>query len=169
MRGRRPNPKLAKIHRTYSIDEAAKLFGVHRNTVRLWIKRGLPCIDSHRPTLISGQHLADFVRVRRSQNKRPCQAGEIYCMRCREPRQPANQQAVYRPLTAATGNLIGLCPTCSSRMFRRVSFSNLALVSGPLRITFSDPQEHIDESPQASVNSDFNEVAPNHDNTQRPQ
>ena len=169
MRSRRPNPKLAKIHRTYTIDEAAKLFGVHPNTVRQWLKRGLPCIDTQRPTLIRGQCLADFVRMRRNQNKRPCQAGEIYCVRCRETRQPVNLEAVYSPLTPTQGNLIGLCPDCSSRMFRRVSFSKLVLISGPLRVTLPHAQDHIVESPNPSENSDFKQAAPNHDKTQRPQ
>jgi hypothetical protein len=35
---RHPNPRLAKIHRNYTVEEVANVFGVHRNTVRQWIK-----------------------------------------------------------------------------------------------------------------------------------
>ena len=45
MGARRPNPKLAKIHRTYTVEEVARLYDVHRNTVRQWIKDGLPSMD----------------------------------------------------------------------------------------------------------------------------
>jgi hypothetical protein len=46
---RRPNPRLAKIHRSYTVEESATLFGVHRNTVREWVRRGLPTSDRKRP------------------------------------------------------------------------------------------------------------------------
>lgn len=169
MAGRHPNPKLAKIHRTYTVEEAAALCGVHRNTVRQWIKRGLPCLDDDRPTLILGEQLAAFLRVMRTRNKRPCQPGLIFCMRCREPRAPAQQQALYSPLTATQGNLIGICPVCSSRMYRRISVSKLLADGGPLRIAMPQAQEHIDENPQLSVNSDFKQEPSNHENAQRPQ
>ena len=152
----RPNPKLAKIHRTYTVDDVAKLHGVHRNTVRAWIKRGLPTIDAKRPVLIHGQDLANFLRARRMANKRPCKPGEIYCMRCRQPRQPARQQVLYRPHTPTQGSLIGQCPVCSSRMFRRASFSKLVQAAGGLQITLANDASHIAESPQPIANSDFN-------------
>ena len=44
----RPNPRLAKIHRSYTVDEIATLYGVHRNTVRAWIARGLATVDQRR-------------------------------------------------------------------------------------------------------------------------
>ena len=54
MSKRHPNPRLAKIHRNYTVEEVASLFGVHRNTVREWVKRGLPTSDDQRPMLILG-------------------------------------------------------------------------------------------------------------------
>jgi hypothetical protein len=39
---RLPNPRRAKIHRNYTVAEIATLYTVHRNTVREWIKHGLP-------------------------------------------------------------------------------------------------------------------------------
>jgi excisionase family DNA binding protein len=59
---RRPNPRLIKIHRSYSIDEAARLLHAHKNTIRSWIKQGLPIIDRRRPTLIHGADLSAFLK-----------------------------------------------------------------------------------------------------------
>ena len=41
MRKRHPNPRLVKIHRNYTVEEIATLFGIHKNTVRDWVKAGL--------------------------------------------------------------------------------------------------------------------------------
>ncbi|MGE0484834.1 MAG: hypothetical protein AB7Q81_11900 [Gammaproteobacteria bacterium] len=48
MRKRRPNPRLAKLHRSYTEEEVARLFDIHRNTVRACIKQGLSVIDTRR-------------------------------------------------------------------------------------------------------------------------
>lgn len=54
-----------KIHPSYTVDEAARLFGVHKNTVRAWRKSGLQTIDDRRPILVLGRHLAKFLHDRR--------------------------------------------------------------------------------------------------------
>ena len=95
MSKRHSNPRLAKIHRNYTVEEAAVVFGVHRNTVRAWIKRGLPTTDSRRPILILGADLRAFLSARRMKNKRTCQPEEMYCMRCRAPRAPAGNMPDY--------------------------------------------------------------------------
>lgn len=64
MKKRHPNPRLVKIHRSYTIEEIAKLFGVHKNTVRHWMKNGLTATDDKRPMLILGRVLAAFLQTR---------------------------------------------------------------------------------------------------------
>ena len=39
---KRLNPRRVKVHRNYTVEEVAKLFQVHKNTVRDWLKVGLP-------------------------------------------------------------------------------------------------------------------------------
>jgi excisionase family DNA binding protein len=163
----RANPRLAKIHRNYTVEEIATLYGVHRNTVRQWIKAGLPVVDQRRPVLVLGAALADFLRKRRTVNKRPCRPGEIYCVRCREPRLPAGGDVRYHPITPTQGNLVGLCPSCSAGLFRRVSAANLGQFDGVLRITLPPAGEHISKSTQPSVDSDFKQDDQDHANAQR--
>lgn len=154
MAQRLPNPRLAKTHRSYTVEEVARLFGVHRNTVRHWIKQGLPVCDDRRPTLILGKPLADFLTRRRLANKRPCKPGEMYCVRCRSPQAPALGMADYQPLTATGGNLIGLCSRCEGTMYRRVNIHHLSAARGGLEVRFTQGREHIAESSAPSLNCD---------------
>ena len=135
MSTRRPNHRLVKIHRTYSVEEVANLFGAHRNTVRQWIKIGLPVIDQRRPTLVQGQALSNFLQARRLKNKQTCKPGEIYCVRCRAPRNPAGDIADYQALTDTLGNLTGICPVCDAMIYRRVNSTRLEQVRGKLQVT----------------------------------
>ena len=155
MSKRHPNPRLAKIHRNYTVEEVADLFCVHRNTVREWVKRGLPTSDDRRPLLILGRDLMAYLQAKRVKNKQTCQPGQIYCVRCRAPKSPDGEMAEYVPLTPTLGNLIGICPSCSSMMYRRVNLTKLTEVSANLDLTLPQAHLHIRESPNPSVNSDL--------------
>jgi excisionase family DNA binding protein len=160
----RANPGLAKIHRSYTVEEIATLYGVHRNTVRQWIKAGLRVVDDRRPVLVLGAALAGYLRNRRALNKRPCRPGEIYCVRCREPRAPAGGLVRYHPLTPTRGSLVGTCPACAVGLYRSVSVADLGRFAGLLRITLPLAGEHIGKTFQPSVNSDLTQDAPDHAN-----
>lgn len=152
---RLPNPRLVKIHRNYTVEEVGRLLGVHKNTVREWLRNGLPALTDQRPLLILGHELVAYLNHRRCANKRPCQPGEIYCVCCREPQKPAGGMADYEPLTTTGGNLIGICPGCDRLIYRRVNRARLHLVKGGLTVTLAKAREHIDESGQLSVNCDL--------------
>lgn len=129
---RRLNPRRVKVHRSYTVEEAAKLFGVHKNTVWHWLKEGLPKVDGRRPILILGRQLAGFLHARRERIRQRCGAGQFYCFRCRAPMKPADGAADYLPLTVNSGNLRGFCAHCGTRMYRRVSLPKLAAVADNL-------------------------------------
>ena len=96
--------------------------------------------------LIHGSELVTFLQARRLKNKRQCQPGEIYCVRCRAPRNPDGDMADYQPITTTLGNLIGICPSCESIMYRRVNPAKLEQIRGKLDITMPQALPHIDES-----------------------
>jgi hypothetical protein len=155
MRKRHPNHRLVKIHRSYTVEEIAKLFGIHKNTVRGWVKVGLTTVDDKRPMLILGHGLAAFLQARRLKNKRTCKPGELYCVRCRVPKFPAGDMADYEPVTEKIGNLIAICPDCHSIINRRVSLAKIEEVCGKMDITFPQAMRHIVESTKPTVNSDL--------------
>lgn len=152
---RSPNPRLAKIHRSYAVEEVASLYRVHRNTVREWLKQGLKSIDDRRPLLVLGSELQRFLIARRSKNKRPCRPGEIYCVRCRLPHKPAGDMVDFKQLTAIVLNAVALCPVCGSLMFRRVRVDRVHAVFPSAASAAPQGGRHIGESLPGSVNSDF--------------
>ena len=155
MKKRHPNPRLVKIHRSYTIEDIAKLFRIHKNTVRHWLKDGLAAIDAKRPILILGRVLAAFLQARRVKNKRTCKAGELYCVRCRAPKSPAGGMAEYSPITSKFGRLAAICPDCESIMNRNVSIARIGEFRGKMDISFPEAPPRISERTQASVNSDL--------------
>lgn len=163
---RHPNPRLVKIHRNYTVEDITHLLGVHKNTVREWIKRGLPTIDDKRPKLILGGDLSAFLQARRVKNKRPCKPNQMYCLRCRSPKIPAGNMVDYQPVTESLGNLFGICPDCEAGMNRLTSLAKLEQIRGELDITMPQGLPRIVDSEQPSVNSDFGKDAPDHENTQ---
>jgi hypothetical protein len=128
---------------------------VHKNTVRAWRKAGLGPIDDRRPTLFLGNTLAAFLESRRTRNKRPLRPGQIYCVACRAPKEPALGMAEYVPLTPTSGNMRGLCPNCERLIHRRVSKAKLIAIAGQLEVTITEAQLRIRDANEPSVNSDF--------------
>lgn len=154
----RPNPRLVKLHRNYEVADIAKLFGIHRNTVRTWIKQGLPVCDNRRPQLITGSALREFLQAKRAKNKCTCQPGELYCFGCRQPRKPAGDMADFAPVTAKVGKLTAICPVCECLMHKRIGMAEFAQIRTQLAITFTQAPQRIGDSTQPIVNSDFKEV-----------
>jgi helix-turn-helix protein len=155
MGNRHPNHRLVKSHRTYTVEEIARLFAIHKNTVRGWLKAGLRAIDDKRPILILGRDLAAFLKARRAGKKQHCGLGQMYCVRCRAPKFPAADMAEYLPVTEKLGNLTAICPDCNSIMHRCVSMAKLGEVRGKMDITFPQALRRLSESNQPTVNSDL--------------
>lgn len=152
---RHPNYRRVKTHRSYTVEEVAGLFDIHKNTVRTWLKNGLAVIDNNRPTLILGNDLAEFLKRRRIKNKQSCKPGEFYCVRCRRPRPAAAGIADYSATNDKTGNLVAICFDCGTVMNRRVSLTRIMEVIGNLDVKFPEDLQHIVDRAKPSVNSDL--------------
>ena len=134
---RKLNHRLVKIHRNYSVAEVAELSGLHKNTVRNWVKRdGLRTIDDKRPMLFHGLVLRKFIKKRRTKNKHPCKQGEIYCVGCHAPKIPAGNMVDCIPVTETLGNLQAMCPDCDSIINRSINMTKIREVCGNMDVTF---------------------------------
>lgn len=148
----RLNPRLAKLHRSYTVEEVARLYHTHRNTVRNWIKSGLTPIDEHRPLMIQGAILRAFLYGRRDAAKRPCAPGTLYCCRCRIPRAPAKGSVTFAPQAGRAGVLRANCELCGTRMFRRARQADLGEIMPFCTALIVQAEWHITERTQPSLN-----------------
>lgn len=126
MKHNKINPCRAKIHRSYTVEEASNLFGVHKNTVRAWIKDGLLVCDNLRPTLILGSELRHYLKNKQQFRKRKCKPYEMYCLSCKAPKRPVDDQVELLTLGSLTGRLIGRCPSCNKQINRFCSTNKLS-------------------------------------------
>lgn len=154
MKRGRADPRRAKIHRNYNVAQIARLYGLHRNTVRHWLKDGLRAIEGIYPTLILGAELRRFLTEKRSRRKQSTAPGHIYCMRCREPVRPALGLVDYVPRSFTNGNLEGICPTCGAMLNRCVRLVDLPLVTAGLDVKITPANERLEQTSQPSVNHD---------------
>lgn len=121
----------AKKHRSYDIAEVGRLYGVHRNTVRNWIKAGLTVVGEGRSVLILGEELERFLKARRAAKRRPCPPGTIFCLRCREPRRPVPASLDRTNVAARTAVVVGVCSVCGTGLNRRTRLADLPLWTRP--------------------------------------
>jgi predicted DNA-binding protein (UPF0251 family) len=112
---RRLNQGRIKMHRSYSIEEASRTLGVHKNTVANWLKNGLDQIDAQRPILIQGRVLRAFLHERRKSQKSRCAVGELHCLKCRGPRLPLDRKAVY-PVYARLSRKLAKAERCFPKL-----------------------------------------------------
>lgn len=153
----RYNPNRAKINRSYTFEELAEVFGVHKNTVSAWVKNGLPCLHDKRPYLILGASARDYLQKQRLKDKRKCGQDELYCVKCREPSKPAENFVEYQPCGAGKGRITGLCSACGGIVNKFVSSEVLASYAAVFDLALPKGMEHIRDRGKPLVNSDFHQ------------
>lgn len=146
MSAKRLNWRRVKINRAYTYDEAARLLGVHKNTVKNWCRDELEVLASEKPHLIRGAALRTFLDNRSKKSKTKCAVGQLFCLKCRRPQYPGGDMLEYHPLNLASGNLMGICPVCSTFMFRRCALANVDVIKGRSAVTYTHQQKRLANS-----------------------
>lgn len=151
----RPKWHKLKIHRNYTVAEAALTLGVCRATVRRWIKaKGLPVIDDRKPVLLLGPDLIAFGKTQR-RPKLKLDLNEAYCLPCRSPKNPAFGQMEIVHANAKTINVRMQCPTCSTMMHKRFAWRDLSRVSPFAHLIASQAHRHLIETYAPCLNVHF--------------
>ncbi len=114
------NTRIIKSKKNYSVEEISDLLSVHKNTVGIWFKEGLPKIDKRQPFLVFGQVLIDFLQERTSSKKRPCAIDQLFCCKCQKPRRSKNNFVCIKMNNCRT-NVIGNCEICGTKIYKTVS------------------------------------------------
>lgn len=140
-----------KGKRNYTVEEAARVIGATKGTVRRWLARGLPAIRDRKPFLILGADLADFM-VAKTRSKGRCPSGTCFCVKCRTARSPAGDMAEFLADKAKSGNLRALCPECGSLMHRRTSYAQLEVLRRFLDVTIVELSTRLVGSEPRSTN-----------------
>jgi len=131
---KRFNTRHVKTKASYSLETVSALLGVHPNTVRVWIKVGLKTVDDHRPILIFGQDLVDYLNAKNRSHKRPCAETELFCCKCQKPRVPCNG-VVQIKITPGRVNLRGVCNACGTLVHKAISPSKIEWYKTLLTVT----------------------------------
>ena len=149
------NPNLVKINRNYSFEELAAVFAVHKNTVSNWVKNGLPCLKEKRPFLILGPDARVYLQEQRKAKKQKCKPNELFCMRCKTPTRPAENFVEYLPSSPTKGRLTGFCERCECVVNKFANYDDLAMYSTLFDLSKPKELEHINDSDNPLLNSDF--------------
>ena len=135
---KRLNWRKVKKHRSYTVDEVARLLSVHKGTVRRWTKNGLKVLDDQRPLLILGPDLISFL-LDKAPKKQTCKLDECYCLKCRKPRRPAYNEAEFMPDKAHSGRLRALCEECTTVMHKQVSLKHISALRDLINLDIRSP------------------------------
>ena len=126
-----------RIHQSYEVAELADLLMCTQQTVRAWIRGGLPVLSAQRPILILGFELRKYLKDRYAKAKRPTALGEFYCMRCRKPQKPFGMLVDYIPINENRGRLAALCSVCETTCSRFASKASLPELSRVFEIAIA--------------------------------
>lgn len=153
---RKYNTNLIKETLNYSIYDIASLFVIHRTTVRQWLKEGLPMIDNHKPFIVLGTDLKEFLKKRQGNRKTKCNSNELYCCKCRVPRTSWENIVDLKILNARRLLIMGVCSLCDTRTNKLSSLKNLYEIKEIFDVQTIHNQNLIGFDPSI-VNTNINE------------
>lgn len=143
------NPNKAKINRSYTFEELALVFGIHKNTVASWVKNGLPCLKERKPFLVLGSDIRTYLQAQRRNKKQKCKPNELFCMSCKKPVKPAENFVEYVPISQTRGRITGFCCHCENVVNKFVGCDCLVAYGRIFDLSIPKGLEHISDSDSA--------------------
>ncbi len=147
---KRFNARALKKHHSYTIAEAAEQLGAHPQTVRAWIRNGLPVLAEKTPHLILGDHIQTFLKGDATRRRRPLGPDELYCLTCKGAKTPAGKMADFIEMAPARGRLTGICPDCEGMCNRFAVKSQLPAIAPNLIVDLRSAELSLKEPEKAA-------------------
>jgi hypothetical protein len=113
---RKPNISLISVRKSYEVREITRLLDRSPDTVRGWIKEGLPVLPGSKPRLIDGAELKAWLQAKWAKRKKSCAINQLHCCKCRNSREPDPASVKTEPVTAKTVMIRAKCGTCGTAM-----------------------------------------------------
>lgn len=156
MAGKRGRYNVRMIRRdlSYTVEEVVACLGIHKNTVREWIKQGLPVLDGKRPLLIHGASLMAFLLDRQNTRQVKLEVSEFYCVKCRCARTAFEGKSHVSPRDSLTVNISAICAVCMTKVHKVFSLKKLNKYDHVFDSATLGKQ-HISDTKIPSVNCDF--------------
>ena len=155
-KAKRRTYNIRRIHlkQSYSVQEVAELFGLHKNSVLNWVKDGLRLNDDKKPYLVHGGVLSDYLKARQAKRKQLCKVDEFYCFKCRAPRRPWEGVVDIAIQNKTKLWLSGLCDHCNTMMYKASGLRRLPEYQKIFEVQ-TIQEEHIRECVAPIGNCDF--------------
>ncbi len=107
---------------TYSVEDIAELFGLCTPTIFRWIgDEGLERIPNTKKYFVHSHCLIKFLNQKNGKHKKPAQAYEVYCCKCRIPTSPKIETIKAKLLPNKTVRVSGKCSVCNTSINKVVS------------------------------------------------
>lgn len=108
---------IIKYWYSYDIEELCDLLSVHSQTIRDWIRNGLPINKGSGVTLVYGNDLKNFLGNLNKSQKRPTNFDQMLCMSCKDAKDPFRKQICLKHENKLL-KAKAICRDCKKPMYR---------------------------------------------------
>ena len=147
---RKPDFRRIRPSKAYLLPEIAASLDRSDATVRRWFRDGLPALDGRRPPLVLGSDLKAWLKAKWSARKQKCKPDELFCCKCRKPREPRPGSVRIVPNNEKTVSVKAECGMCGTRMTKIGSRAKIAEIEGIFR-ALTPQEQRLDRCRGASV------------------
>lgn len=147
---RKPDFRRIRPSKAYLLPEIAASLDRNNATVRRWFRDGLPALDGRRPPLVLGSDLKAWLKAKWSARKQRCKPDELFCCKCRKPREPRPGSVRIVPNNEKTVSVKAECGMCGTRMTKIGSRAKIAEIEEIFR-ALTPQVQHLDRCMGASA------------------
>lgn len=138
------NTRLIRRKSSYSVQDVAELFRLHKNAVLRWLRDGLDRIDEKKPYFIYGETLAEYLQQKQQKRKHKCASDEFFCCKCRMPRKPWEHLVDIKIQNQKKLIISGVCVACGTAI-RRIGATKKLIEYQKIFLVQALEGQHIDE------------------------